>query len=106
ESPLYDVAGVLYKWTHGRITLMGDAAHPMMPDLAQGASQALIDALAFKDAFAKHDKVEDALAEYENQRRAAASYVVTCSQKGSFLGKNSVDPIAMRYEKEIEAAVA
>jgi 2-polyprenyl-6-methoxyphenol hydroxylase-like FAD-dependent oxidoreductase len=106
ESPLYDVAGILYKWTHKRITLMGDAAHPMMPDLAQGASQTFIDALALRDVFAKHSNVEVALAEYENQRRPAASYVVKCSQKGSFLGRNHVDPIAVRYEKEIESQAA
>lgn len=104
ESPLYDVAGILYKWTQGRITLMGDAAHPMMPDLAQGASQTFIDAQVLRDVFAKHDNVKDALAAYETQRRPAASYVVQCSQKGSFLGRNHVDPIAVRYEKEIEAS--
>src|SRR5690606_19290408 len=102
ESPLFDVAGILYKWTHGRITLMGDAAHPMMPDLAQGASQTFIDALVLRDVFAKHSNVEEALAEYERLRRPAAAYVVECSQKGSFLGRNRVDPIAVRYENEIE----
>src|SRR5690606_8210647 len=59
ESPLYDVAGLLYKWTYVRITLMGDAAHPMMPDLAQGASQAFIDALALSDVFSRHDNVKE-----------------------------------------------
>ncbi len=104
ESPLNDVAGILYSWTEGRITLMGDAAHPMMPDLAQGASQTFIDAQILRDVFAKHDNVKEALAAYENQRRPAATYVVQCSQKGSFLGRNHVDPIAVRYEKEIEAS--
>jgi salicylate hydroxylase len=36
----------LLRWTHGRITLLGDAAHPMMPTLAQGAAIALEDAFA------------------------------------------------------------
>jgi len=106
ESPLFDVDGILYKWTQGRITLMGDAAHPMMPDLAQGASQTFIDALVLRDVFAKHKTVAEALADYESQRRPAAAYVVRCSQKGSFLGRNKVDPIAVRYEKEIEPNAA
>lgn len=106
ESPLFDVAGIPYKWTHGRVTLLGDAAHPMMPDLAQGASQTLIDALALRDVFAKTQDVDLALAEYENLRRPAASYIVECSQQGSFLGRNNADPIAIRYEREVEARPA
>lgn len=104
ESPLFDVTGTPYKWTHGRITLLGDAAHPMMPDLAQGASQTFIDALVLRDVFAKAKDIDQALHEYEHQRRRAAYYVVKCSRKGSYLGRNSVDPIAVRYEREIEQA--
>ncbi len=103
ESPLFDVDGSPYKWTQGRITLLGDAAHPMMPDMAQGASQTFIDAIALRDAFAKNKDVDQALHAYESERRLAANYVVKCSQKGSFLGKNNVDPVAVRYEREIEA---
>lgn len=103
ESPLYDVDGLPYTWTHGRITLLGDAAHPMMPDMAQGASQTFIDALALRDAFAGSADVDEALRRYEDARRLAANYVVKCSQKGSFLGRNNVGPIPIRYEEEIEA---
>lgn len=106
ESPLYDVDGSPYKWTHGRVTLLGDSAHPMMPDLAQGASQTLIDALVLRDVFAKTKDIDQALFEYESQRRPAANHVVKCSQKGSFLGRNNVRPIAERYEHEIEAELA
>ena len=104
ESPLYDVAGMPDKWTHGRITLLGDAAHPMMPDLAQGASQTFIDALVLRDVFARTQDIDQAFHEYEHQRRRAAYYVVRCSQKGSYLGRGGVDPIAVRYEQEIEQA--
>ena len=102
ESPLFDVDGTPYKWTHGRFTLLGDAAHPMMPDLAQGASQTLIDALVLKAAFAETDDIDEALHAYETVRRPAADHVVKCSQKGSFLGRNNVAPVAFRYEDEIE----
>ena len=76
----------------------------MMPDLAQGASQTFIDALVLRDVFAKTKDIDQALHEYEHQRRRAAYYVVRCSQKGSYLGRNSVDPVAVRYEREIEQA--
>ncbi|WP_162409681.1 FAD-dependent monooxygenase [Acuticoccus sediminis] len=102
KSPLYDVEGTPYKWTHGRVTLMGDAAHPMMPDLAQGASQAFIDSLSLRDAFATTNDIDEALLHYETDRYPAANYVVNCSRKGSFRGKNGVKPIAVRYEEEIE----
>ncbi|MDA9513097.1 hypothetical protein XI04_08515 [Bradyrhizobium sp. CCBAU 11430] len=105
ESPLYDV-DIPYKWTHGRVTLIGDAAHPMMPDLAQGASQTFIDALALREAFAKTNNADEALHAYESQRRPVAYHVVKCSQKGGFLGKNKVDPVAVRYEREVEASTA
>jgi FAD-dependent urate hydroxylase len=102
QSPLLDVDGVPYKWTHGRVTLIGDAAHPMMPDMAQGASQTFVDALALRDAFAETRMVDQALQLYEEGRRSVANAVVKCSQKGLFLGKYNVDPIAIRYQNEIE----
>jgi 2-polyprenyl-6-methoxyphenol hydroxylase-like FAD-dependent oxidoreductase len=102
QSPLMDVDGVPYKWTHGRITLIGDAAHPMMPDMAQGASQTFVDALALRNAFAENGDVDDALRSFEEVRRPVANAVVKCSQKGLFLGRNNVDPLAIRYENEIE----
>lgn len=101
-SPLLDVDGSPYRWTHGRLALLGDAAHPMMPDMAQGASQTLIDALVLRDVFAAGDDIDQALRTYEEIRRPAARYVVERSQKGSFLGKNNVNPVAFRYEEEIE----
>lgn len=106
ESPLFDVDGIPYKWTHGRVTLLGDAAHPMMPDLAQGASQTLIDSLALRDAFARTSDIDQALFDYENIRRPAAYNIVKLSQKGSFLGRGNADPIAIRYEREVEVHAA
>ena len=102
QSPLQDVDGVPYKWTHGRIVLMGDAAHPMMPDMAQGASQTFVDAFAIREAFAKANNVDQALMDFETNRRDVANAVVKISQKGLFLGPNDVDPLAIRYQNEIE----
>lgn len=91
------------KWTHDRLILLGDAAHPPMPDLAQGAGQSLIDSRVLRDIFSETKDIDKALAAYETQRMEAAYYVVKCSQQGSFLGRNKVDPIVVRYEREIEA---
>jgi salicylate hydroxylase len=63
-------------WTAGRVTLLGDAAHPMMPTLAQGAAMAMEDALALARALAAHPTdLPLALAEYEAARVARASRV-------------------------------
>jgi salicylate hydroxylase len=73
----------LAHWTRGRVALMGDAAHPMMPFLAQGASQAIEDAAVLagclRDATA--GSVAPALARYETLRRERASKVQLASRE-------------------------
>ncbi|MCC9198504.1 FAD-dependent monooxygenase (plasmid) [Arthrobacter sp. zg-Y820] len=62
-------------WTNGRVTLLGDAAHPMRQYLAQGAGQAMEDAVALADALADQPgNITGALQKYEKERypRAAA----------------------------------
>ena len=59
----------LTQWTKGRMTLLGDAAHPMMPTLAQGASITLEDAYALARNLARRgDDPSAALAFYERER--------------------------------------
>lgn len=60
----------LPRWTNGRITLLGDAAHPMVPFLAQGACQAIEDAWALATRLERcGGAVSDALESYEAMRR-------------------------------------
>jgi len=67
-------------WSKGRCTLLGDACHPMVPFLAQGAVMALEDGLVLARAIEKHpDDHEAAFAAYEGARRARANKVVTGS---------------------------
>jgi 3-hydroxybenzoate 6-monooxygenase len=55
------------QWTSGRVTLLGDAAHPTLQSYAQGAGMALEDALSIAELLA-HRGVDDALAEYPRRR--------------------------------------
>ena len=67
------------QWTKGRVTLLGDAAHPMLPYLGQGACQALEDGAVLANALADRRFAADpvaALAAYERVRRPRASSVV------------------------------
>lgn len=72
--PMYDRLPI-GTWSRNRITLIGDAAHPMLQYIAQGASQALEDAVALGDAIADHDDVADAFAAYERLRVARTARV-------------------------------
>lgn len=59
----------LPRWSRSKTTLLGDACHPMVPFMAQGACQALEDAAALTDALSQHTDVTAALDEYEQHRR-------------------------------------
>jgi 2-polyprenyl-6-methoxyphenol hydroxylase-like FAD-dependent oxidoreductase len=55
-------------WGRGRVTLLGDAAHPTTPNLGQGACQAIEDAVCLAATLAKARDVETALRHYEQGR--------------------------------------
>ncbi|MGW1135918.1 FAD-dependent monooxygenase [Streptomyces zhihengii] len=74
--PLFDRAP-LTTWTYGRITLLGDSAHPMLQYLAQGACQALEDAVVLGHALAHHDDAATAFTVYEQARRGRAAAIQT-----------------------------
>jgi 2-polyprenyl-6-methoxyphenol hydroxylase-like FAD-dependent oxidoreductase len=65
----------LVRWTHGRVTLLGDAAHPMYPRGSNGAGQAILDARALAEELARAPATQ-ALAAYEARRLAPTSSVV------------------------------
>jgi 5-methylphenazine-1-carboxylate 1-monooxygenase len=68
EFPLVDRDPV-QTWTFGRVTLLGDAAHPMHPSGSQAGSQAVIDARTLTAALLKESSTDDALRRYEAERR-------------------------------------
>ncbi len=64
----------LPRWSAGRITLLGDACHPMLPFMAQGAAQSIEDGAALAALLAKMpDAPEDALRRYEEIRKPRAT---------------------------------
>ncbi len=68
-------------WTQGRVTLLGDAAHPMYPVGSNGASQAILDARCLADMLAAKP-IEQALADYEAVRRPATADIVRTNRIG------------------------
>lgn len=76
-------------WTKGRLTLLGDAAHPMLPHLGQGANQAIEDGMALAVILSRTDKasVPAALRAYEKLRRERVAEV----QQGARLNGLRVD---------------
>ena len=79
EYPMVD-RDPLPRWTHGRVTLLGDAAHPMYPRGSNGAGQAILDARALADCLQSAESVPEALKSYEDQRLAATAAVVHASR--------------------------
>jgi salicylate hydroxylase len=72
-------------WTRGRTTLLGDAAHPMLPYLAQGGVMALEDAVVLADAIIQMEDTPAALAHYETLRRRRTARVQALSQRNGRL---------------------
>jgi 2-polyprenyl-6-methoxyphenol hydroxylase-like FAD-dependent oxidoreductase len=80
RTPLYD-RPALPRWNEGRVALLGDAAHPMLPNLGQGAAQAIEDAAVLAQELAAGDDVPSALERYAGRRRERADLVVKRSRQ-------------------------
>ncbi|MBT2444573.1 FAD-dependent monooxygenase [Streptomyces sp. ISL-36] len=72
EYPMVD-RDPLARWSHGRTTLIGDAAHAMYPIGSNGATQSVVDARALAHALALNPDPTEALAAYERDRRPATT---------------------------------
>ena len=74
----------LKSWGMGRVTLLGDAAHPMTPNLGQGACQAIEDAVVLARCLDGGDEVSASLRLYEDRR---VSRTVAVVRRSRFVGK-------------------
>ncbi len=75
EFPMVDQDPLPW-WTQGRITLLGDAAHPMVPRGSNGAGQAILDTVTLAEKLQQGGPVEAALRAYEAERLPATAAVV------------------------------
>jgi len=75
EFPMVD-QDPLPRWSFGRVTLSGDAAHPMVPRGSNGAGQAILDARALTTALLENDDPIAALAAYQTQRLETTTRIV------------------------------
>jgi 2-polyprenyl-6-methoxyphenol hydroxylase-like FAD-dependent oxidoreductase len=80
EFPMVD-RDPLPRWSHGRITLLGDAAHPMYPIGSNGASQAIIDGEAITQELLAGGDPEAALDRYEKRRLAPMARIVDSNRR-------------------------
>lgn len=81
RTDTYDRDPIGKRWGEGRVTLLGDAAHPMTPDLGQGACQAIEDALALARCLKEREAIEAALELYEAQRTRRTAMIVRGSRR-------------------------
>ena len=80
EYPMVDRDPVP-KWTFGRATLLGDAAHAMYPNGSNGGSQAILDARTLAHQLATAASVEEALEEYDRIRRPATAQLLELTRR-------------------------
>jgi len=85
----------LRRWGDGPVTLLGDAAHPMLPSLSQGAGMAIEDAVALGHALASAPDLTSGLREYEAVRAARTAEVVRMSRMLSRV-ESLENPLARR----------
>jgi 2-polyprenyl-6-methoxyphenol hydroxylase-like FAD-dependent oxidoreductase len=81
EYPMCD-RDPLPHWSYGRVTLLGDAAHPMYPVGSNGASQAILDARCLADRLCEADHVRQALWAYERERLPMTAQIVQSNRSG------------------------
>jgi 2-polyprenyl-6-methoxyphenol hydroxylase-like FAD-dependent oxidoreductase len=92
RNDIYDRAP-LPRWGRGRVTLLGDAAHPMTPNLGQGAGQALEDAVVLGACLGASSDPASALRAYEERRRARTAAVVRQSRLFGQLAQSERHPV-------------
>jgi len=72
-------------WTRGRVALLGDACHPMLPYMAQGAAQAIEDGAVLAACLRPDVSVQDALKRYETIRKPRASEIQALARRNAQL---------------------
>jgi salicylate hydroxylase len=94
-------------WTNGRLSLLGDAAHPMLPHLGQGANQSIEDGMALATILARADRssAPAALAAYERLRRERVAQVQRGARENGMRYDSAYSDLGVR-DAEIAAHAA
>ena len=85
-------------WGKGAVTLLGDAAHPVLPHTGQGAAQAMVDAVALGKALGENGNVGDALRAYERDRREKTAVLVAQGRRTARI-MGTTNPLACRLRE-------
>jgi len=107
EYPMCD-RDPLERWSVGRVTLLGDAAHPMYPVGSNGASQAILDARCLADALAATPgDVAAALGAYERERLPLTAEIVRSNRSGGPEGViDAVEALAPDGFEDVDAVLS
>lgn len=89
----------LEHWVRGRVAMLGDAAHPMVPFLGQGACQAIEDATLLGRAFAAAGTVAEALRRYEAARKPRGNAICLASHEEGRALQDPSRPRATAYDR-------
>ena len=93
----------LPQWTKNRVTLLGDAAHPMLPFLGMGAASGIEDSVVLARAFEAAGSIEEGLKRYEGARRERATFIQLASREAqSRLQGGKVDNYTKNEHKNEE----
>jgi len=87
RTDIYDREPLGERWGEGRVTLLGDAAHPMTPNLGQGACQAIEDAVVLARCLRERGATADALRLYERLRSDRVAMLVRRSRRVGSVGQ-------------------
>ena len=95
----------LDSWSQGRVTLLGDAAHPMAPAIGQGANSSFEDAWVLADCLSNKSKIGEALANYEQRRIPRMKIIQTRSAKGEMRYYETESEKSAREKQEQEQSI-
>jgi 2-polyprenyl-6-methoxyphenol hydroxylase-like FAD-dependent oxidoreductase len=99
RNDIYDLKPLKH-WSMGHVTLLGDAAHLMTPNLGQGACQALEDAVVLTACFCRTNTIPEALQQYEQERIPRTSAIVTQSARTGKIAQWE-HPLACRIRNQL-----
>lgn len=94
----------LSSWGNGAVTLLGDAAHPMLPHTGQGAAQAMVDAVSLANALRDDSNVEQALRRYERERLPKTRALVQQGRRTASIMR-TMNPVACWTREAVIRAI-